>query len=260
MDLIGKTYIDYQINFDQCDGSTHELEKYSVGGVINIFKDDKLMKIIEDNFNYNIILFCNKENKNKLTTDISKLKVNVIEVESPLPSAFILEKNGERSSFIINDDLIEVNNYERKNNSACIYYGDKLISDNFKFYNKVYIDTAGNSKKDLHKLAMNRNFPRNSVVSISNEYLDKDLQDCFLDNTFTLVSHSPCITEIYNKDSKTSIKNKYYMKPSKINKNQKITGLGDKYTFLIAMYNYYGKLTLEKSVIKAQRVLASTME
>ena len=256
MDLIGKSYVDYFIAANKLDGASHQLKNFSIGGLINIFKDKNFKTAIEDDFIFDIFLICNSKIRNHLNKTINDIYINYINIDSDLPTALILEKDGQRSSFVINDNIIEINSLKKKNLSACVFYADKIKSNIFESYNKLYLDTAGNNTNDLYELASNSKFPRQTILSISSEYLRKDLLEIFINNDFTIISHSPTQTEIYSKDSCIEIYNNYHLKNTRMNKNFNITGLGDKYFFLIAMYNYYNKLTLKESVIKAQKIIS----
>tara|TARA_B100000886_G_C20420816_1_gene491480 strand:- start:1768 stop:2559 length:792 start_codon:yes stop_codon:yes gene_type:complete len=256
MDLIGKSYIDYLIESNKLDGSSHQLNEFTIGGVLNLLKDKQIKKIIEDNSIFNTILICNKKISQQLKENKNDLNINFYITNYDLPTAFIVEKNGSRSSFVINDKIIEVNNFIKKSSSACVFYADKIKSSIFKNYEKLYLDTAGNSLEDLYELAKNQQFPSETILSISSEFLKKDLLEMFLKNGFTIISHSPVLTKIHKKDSILEIHNDFYIDPMNMNKDNWVTGLGDKYLFFIALSNFYEKLTLEQSIRKSQEIIS----
>ena len=255
MDLIGKSYLDYKIKEDSLDGKSHVLKKPKNGGLINIFDDNNFLDIfIRNNFHPNVFLICN-QNTLSFFSNID-YSINLIRVEEPLPTAFIIENNRIRTSFVINDSITTVNNFIKKSAAFCLFYGDKIRSNIFKSYKKAYIDTAGNSYEDLLKLAVSKDFPDNSIVSISKEYLDKRLLKLFLENdSFEILAHTPESSDFYGKGFKKTIKNDFYLESNQLNKNISITGLGDKFFFLVAMYNFHFKIDIINSVKEAQKLI-----
>ena len=256
MDLIGKIYKDYILKESILDGKSHLLNNYSYGGIINLFNDENFLKLLEKDFLKSITLICNKSTKNKLNIDFKKIILQEIFVNDSLPEAFIFEQDGKRTSYVINDKVIQLNQIKKFSSSACLYYGDKINSNFLKEYEKVFIDTAGNSTSDLEILSINNKYPNNSVISISKEYLNKNLINKFLQNNLIIISHCPEYSEIYEKKEMVRIPNKYYLQIKNYNKKINITGLGDKFILLVAMNNQHLKLSLSESVIASQKMIS----
>ena len=123
-------------------------------------------------------------------------------------------------------------------------------------YEEIFIDTACNKYDDIYALANSRNYPSNSIISISSELLNDELIELFtIERDFVVISHSPEKTEIIEKNSSNTIQNEYYKKPTSISKNVRVTGLGDKFIFLIAIYYHYFNLNLIQSVKKSQKFI-----
>ena len=257
MDLIGKLYIDYIIDEKLINGKSYALKNRKIGGLLNIFDDQKFLDLIDKNvFKTNLFLICNKENSSFIRDLDYSLDLNLIEIQESLPTAFIIESKDSRSSFVINDSVIKVDNFSKKSSAFCLFYGDKIKSNIFKNYERGYVDTAGNSYEDLLNLAVSNDFPDNTFISISNEYLDQKLINLFLENNFyTIIGHSPEVTEIYRKDFKEKIFNDFYLRSNQIKKDINITGLGDKFIFLVSIYNFYFNVDIIRAVKKAQKLI-----
>ena len=202
MDLIGKLYIDYIIDEKLINGKSYTLKNKKIGGILNIFDDEKFLDLIDKNIlKTNLFLICNKENSSFIKDLDCSLDLNLIEIQEFLPLAFIIESKAMRSSFVINDSIIKLDKFSRKSSAFCLFYGDKIKSYLFKNYETGYVDTAGNSYEDLLNLALSNDFPKNSFISIFKEYIDEKLINLFLENnSYTIIAHSPENTEIYRKD------------------------------------------------------------
>ena len=119
----------------------------------------------------------------------------------------------------------------------------------------MFIDTAGNNTNDLNTFLKSDFIRRNSVISISSEYVYYDQLSQFINfKEATLILHNPKETIILTNKRRIIIPNKYYIE--NIPKNKNITGLGDKYFLLLSFYNHFLKLDLRRSVIKAQETIA----
>ena len=254
MDFIGKAYLDYFIKIDNLDGQTHSLNCFDVGGVSNLLKDWDFDSLFEEKVPLNFFIFCDPFFSDQVKKIVNNNKVKVIDLPNACPRALIIEENNKRTSFVLDDEILEIKKFNSSSPSACIFYGDKINSNIFQKYEKLFIDTAGNDLEHLMKLSLKTNFPSETILSISNEYLNKELIENIVKNEkFFLLAHSPMETIIYDKKTKLKIKNKYFIKD--LNKDKKITGLGDKFIFLISIYNYHMNLSLEDSILKAQHKL-----
>lgn len=254
MDFIGKAYLDYFIKIGNLDGQTHSLNRFDVGGVSNLFKDWDFDNLFEEQVPLYFFIFCDPSFSEQVKRIVNYNKVKVIDLPNACPRALIIEENNKRTSFVLNDEILEIEKFNSSSQSACVFYGDKINSNIFQKYEKLFIDTAGNDFKHLIELSLKTDFPSETIISISNEYLNEKLLDSFIKNEkFSLLAHSPTETIIYENKTKTKIKNKYFIKD--LNKEKKITGLGDKFIFLISIYNYYMNLSLEDSIMKAQQKL-----
>jgi len=253
MDIIGKVYKDYFANSNDLDGNSHLLEKYTRGGAFNLINDWKLLK---DNFqNINCFFYLITNNKN-LNYESKNLKFLYIAEECP--SALIFDFKGKRTSFVINDNPIVIPIFKKTSDVALIFYGDKLIPRNINNYKEIFIDTACNKYEDIYSLANSKNYPSKSIVSISSELLNDELIELFtVERDFVVISHSPEKTEIIEKNSSNIIQNEFYKKPTSKRKNIRVTGLGDKFIFLIAMYYHYCNLNLTQSVKKSQKFITN---
>ena len=254
MDFLGKAYLDYFINTDNLDGNTHSINEFNIGGVSNILQNWDLEKLFKDQPPLNFFIFCDPSFSNQVKRIVNNINVKVIDLPNASPRALIIEENNKRTSFVINDEVLEIEKFNPSSPCACIFYGDKINSNIFQKYEKLFIDTAGNNFEHLLHLSLNTDFPSGTVLSISNEYLNDTLLENFIKNKkFLLLSHSPHETIIYDRNLNTKIKNKHFIKD--LNKEKKITGLGDKFIFLISIYNYHMDLSLEDSIMKAQHQL-----
>ena len=254
MDIIGKVYKDYYANSNDLDGNSHLLEKYTRGGAFNLIND---WKILKDNFqNINCFFYLITNNKN-LNYESKNLKF--LYTTEECPTALIFDLKGKRTSFVINDDPIIIPIFKKTSNVALIFYGDKLISEDINNYKEIFIDTSCNKYEDIYALANSKNYPPKSIISISSELLNDELIELFtIERDFIVISHSPEKTEIIEKNNSSKIiQNEYYKKPTSIRKNIRVTGLGDKFIFLIAMYYHYCNLNLTQSVKKSQKFITN---
>ncbi len=251
MDIIGKVYKDYFANSNDLDGNSHLIEKYTQGGAFNLINDWKLFK---DNFqNINCFFYLITNNKN---SNFESKNFKFLYTDEECPVAFIFDLKGRRTSFVINDNPIIIPSFKKTSNVALIFYGDKLVSEDIHKYEEIFIDTACNKYDDIYALANSRNYPSNSIISISSELLNDELIELFtIERDFVVISHSPEKTEIIEKNSSNTIQNEYYKKPTSISKNIRVTGLGDKFIFLIAIYYHYFNLNLIQSVKKSQKFI-----
>ena len=254
MDLIGKLYLDYFVNNQNLDGKSHLVREFTEGGLLNIIKDNEFKQITLKDYKFEIFLILNRNHINLINEKYKDL--NFLIINNPLPNALIFEILGERSSFVINDNKIILQDYEIKSNFACIFYGDKIYSETFRKYEKLYIDTAGNSYQDINFLSKQNYFPKGSIISISKEYLTLELLENFKKLNCYLIAHSPKETIIYSESKTTKISNLFYKSLNEISDKNKITGLGDKFILLVALNNCYKKLTLKDSIIEAQKCLS----
>ena len=80
----------------------------------------------------------------------------------------------------------------------------------------------------MYKLSKNKSFKKNTIISISQEYLTKNLLDNFLsEEKYIIISHCPDNTMVYFNNKEVSIPNQFYIKTKEIAKNKRFTGLGD---------------------------------
>ena len=255
MDIIGKLYSDYFFNIEKLDGRSHLLKKIKYGGLINIFKDKQFKINLNEIHKFNIFIISDRELNSIKNENLKNLNISFIKTKALSPSSFIIEINGERTSFVINDEIIKIEDFKPNFDTACIFYGDKINSNIFTKYKQIYLDTAGNSIKDLYNLADNKNYPKNSIVSISKEYIKDDLIKRFINSNFIVLAHCPTNTTIFSSDNKITIKNRYYINPNELESNDLVTGLGDKFFILFSYYNRYQKLNLTESVKQSQKVI-----
>lgn len=257
MDIIGKIYSDYLISNYKLDGQSYLLENQIFGGCCNLFDDEFWFSELKQYINLNYFLICNKNMIGYLEKKYEKIKIEYIYTNEQTPTAFIFDKEGKRTSFVINDKYLKIENYQTKSNIACIFYGDKIYSEIFPKYEKVFIDTAGNNKKDLENLLKSSLLKKNNILSISNEYVDDIFINKFINNTqSTLILHSPKESSILSYREKIKISNSFYIPHLNNSKNLKVTGLGDKFFLLIAIHNIYLNLNLEESIIKSQELIS----
>ena len=256
MDLVGKLYKDFIVDSKLLDGNSYSINEFCYGGVLNLFKDNKFLNSSTNDLILNCILITNKGRKVEFDKH-EKIKFQEIFVEQELPTAFIIESDEQRSSFVINDNITNIKFFEKKSDSLCLFYGDKIKSQIFNQYKKVYIDTAGNNPKHLFELAKSNQFPDTSVISISKEYLNENILNEFLKNkSFAILSHSPKESIIYSNGKVDVLKNAYYKEPYLVNPEINITGLGDKFFLMVAVYNFYFNYDLQESTIMAQKFIS----
>lgn len=257
MDIIGKVYIDYILKDFNLDGKSYSINNYSFGGCCNLLDKQFLNKEFTQCGHLNYFLICNQEVHSILRKKFKNIEINFLIVDKQIPLALIFENNSERTSFVVEDNLLNIEKFSNISDSACIFYGDKVYSDIFKSYKKLFIDTAGNNKSDLNKLLKSDFIKKNSVISISSEYIENDQVENFIDSKeATLILHNPKETIIVSNKEKLSIPNIFYIGNLQNSENKNITGLGDKYFLLLSYYNNCLKLDLRKSVMKSQETIA----
>lgn len=255
MDVIGKVYVDYILKDFHLDGKSYSIDNYKFGGCCNLFDNEFLNEILNRSKNFNYFLICDKKIHDNLKETFNNIDINYLIIDNQMPLAFIFEEHFKRTSFVIEDNLVNIENFSTQSDAACIFYGDKIYSNLFKFYKKLFIDTAGNNTNDLNTFLKSDFIRRNSVISISSEYVYYDQLSQFLNfKKATLILHNPKETIILTNKRKIIIPNKFYIE--NIPKNKNITGLGDKYFLLLSFYNHCLKLDLRRSVIKAQETIA----
>jgi len=250
MDIIGKIYKDYFCDIKSLDGKSHLLDKYYYGGIFNLLNKWDILEKIFSNINFKFYLITDSALGQ---FDDLNIKPNILYTNEKCPKALIFDFNGQRTSFVIDDEAIEIPSFNNSNNGVLIFYGDKLIPKTLPIYKKIFIDTAGNNYSDLISLAK-YNYPNKSIISISDELLTDELIDLYtVEKEFIILSHCPKLTKIITKESSNIILNKYYIS---LNKNNfKATGLGDKFVFLIACNFLYHNFDLYQSVKESQKIL-----
>lgn len=258
MDIIGKVYKDFLIKDYKLDGKSHFIDNYYFGGCCNLFEDNFILNKINREELLNYFLICNKNLNAKLSYLKKKVNLEFINVEVETPTALIFENNYDRTSFVIEDKFIKIKNIrEQKSSAALIFYGDKIYSESFFNYEQLFIDTAGNNKKDLDYFLESDYLNENTIISISKEYIDNKSVKKFIENKkSTLILHNPKETLVINYLSKIKIPNIYYLSILEKSNDLKITGLGDKFFTLISYYNYHFKFNLKESVIKSQELIS----
>ena len=258
MDIIGKVYKDYLIKDYNLDGKSYLIDNYNLGGCCNLFEDNYILDLTKGKESLNYFLICNKNLIRKLSY-LKKLgNLEFIEVDVDNPTALIFENNKDRTSFLIDDIFLKIKDIKVKSKAACVFYGDKIYSESFTNYEKLFIDTAGNNVRDLENFLKSDYLNENTIISISSEYVENIIIKKFIENKkSTLILHNPKDTLIINHLNKIKIPNKYYISNLKKLKDLKITGLGDKFFILISYYNYYLKLNLKESVIKSQEIISN---
>jgi len=260
MDIVGKIYRDFYVDSNTLDGASHIIDKFQFGGIYNLVSKDIFLEQFIDIKCLKFHTIINQKLKSKIKNHKSKLSISTIVTNNPIPTALIFDKQGKRTSYVLDDNMINLKSYPRKSKSACIFYADKFYSKAFKNYEKIYLDTAGNSYEHLLQLSKSINFKKNTVLSISKEYLTKELMKNFLEKKkFIIISHCPNHTELYEKGKKIFINNKFYINPNKINPKIKATGLGDIFFIMVSFFNYYKKISLEKSINKTQNIIAKNL-
>ena len=258
MDIIGKIYRDFFVTDQLLDGKSHNINNFEFGGVYNIIKEKKFLPqfINPDKIKFHIAT--NKNCEFEFNSIVNNFHISRLLIDDITPTALIFDCKGSRTSYVFDDNLVEIQRYTTKSKSACVFYADKLYSESFNQYNQIYLDTAGNSYKDLMTLSERNSFKKGTVISISKEYLTTELLKNFLhEDRFIVMSHDPTITELHFYKRTLSIPNKHYINPDNIHSNVKTTGLGDIFFIIISSLNYHQKVSLEESVRKAQKIIAS---
>ena len=259
MDIIGKAYIDYFINSSNLDGNTHTILDYELGGLFNAFSGWEIDELFDFDYSPKLKVFCENYFKKAVKNKFKHLNIDFIETNIISPKAFIIENKKTRTSFVLGDEVIYNNDFRNSSEYACVFYGDKIKSNNFNHYSKLFLDTAGNDYKSLLDLSLNKNYPFNTIISISSEYLDKVLLKNFLlEDRFIVISHCPKSVDLYMNGSCIKLKNNFYI--SELLNGTKITGLGDKFIMLLSTYNCYLDLSLIQSIEKAQNKLSSFLK
>ena len=196
--------------------------------------------------------------ESKIKSIVTSIPFSSIFTNDIVPSSIIFENEGKRSSYVFDDNLININQKKINSKSACIFYADKIYSRSFEKYEQIYLDTAGNSSEDLYKLSKNKSFKKNTIISISQEYLTKNLLDNFLsEEKYIIISHCPDNTVVYFNNKEVSIPNQFYIKTKEIAKNKRFTGLGDIFFLIISALNYYQKIPIEEAIKEAQKIIAN---
>ena len=257
MDIIGNLYIDFFTENHIFDGKSYLLDEFTLGGFINLFENNFLKELNSDtNF------FCISE-KNEyekyVEPNLSKLNLNIFNIinSQPSPKAIIFEYKNERTSYVLFDKQIEIDLFNNKSENIIIYYGDKIKIKKFKNKTKqIFVDTAGNKVDDL-KLSYNV-YPKNTIISISSEYLTSEIKERYLELEFIIISHNPIFVEIIGNKIYKKIENEFLIRPEEL--KYKITGIGDKFFYLFSL-NYAEKnLNLYDSVVCAQKKLNSVIK
>lgn len=253
MDIIGNVYIDFFNKIDSLDGKSHLLDKFNLGGFINLFDNGFLDENNIRNNKFSCI--SQKDNYQKyIEPNLSLYKTtiqNIVNV-SPSPKAIIFEYLNKRTSYVLFDEQIEIDSFNNMSKDILIYYGDKIKIK--KFLNpikKIFIDTAGNSEYDLN--LYNNVYPEETIISISSEYLSQRLKERYLELGFLIISHNPKYVEVFDKGLIKKIENKFYINPEFI--NCKITGIGDKFFYLFAKNYSEKKISLYESIVQSQKTI-----
>ena len=250
MDIIGKLYKDYYCDIKKFDGDSHLLSESDYGGLFNLLNNWRILEkqFKEINFKFFII-------SDYIDFGLKDININtkILKTKELCPKALIFDFNNQRTSFVIDDHAIKIPFFNKKSDTALIFYGDKLIPSNLPKYKKIIIDTAGNNYSDLISLA-NYNYPDNSIISISHELLNDELTFLYTNKrNFVILSHSPKKTSIISRSNSLTISNDHYISSGK---NFKRTGLGDKFIFLIACNFFYLNFDLNQSVRNSQKLLS----
>ena len=180
MDIVGKVYRDFFIENTSFDGKSHQISKFEFGGINNIIKKENFLKQFININRLKLQLIINNNIKSEIQTIKTNFSVSYILVDEVIPTALIFDSQGKRTSYVMDDKMIDIKHYDKKSKSGCIFYADKFYSETFNNYDKMYLDTAGNSYKDLHALSKNKHFKKDTVISISQEYLTEHLLKNFL--------------------------------------------------------------------------------
>ena len=251
MDIIGKIYKDYFCEINQLDGNSHLLDKYNFGGIYNLLRNWNSLSKYTQNLEFNFYLISDSQTQIKEQIDIQILYSN-----ESLPKALIFDFDGQRTSFVLDDYPIKMPTFEQKSDFLLIYYGDKLIPYKELSYKKIFIDTAGNNYNDLISLS-EFDYPKESLVSISSDLLNEELIDLYVNKKqYTIISHCPKETYVINKDYSEKIINKFYQSLDRNNKSINVTGLGDKFIFIVALNFLYLKIDLFESIKRSQKILS----
>tara|TARA_Y100001933_G_scaffold104825_1_gene105415 strand:- start:308 stop:1084 length:777 start_codon:yes stop_codon:yes gene_type:complete len=254
MDIIGKVYKDYFCNIKNLDGNSHLLNNFKYGGLFNLLENWEFFEKQFWNINFKFFVVTDSINLKEVNLNIN---TNILATKEKCPKAFIIDFNNQRTSFVIDDIAIKIPHFKKESEEALVFYGDKLIPSDLLSYKKIIIDTAGNNYLDLISLAK-YNYPKNSIISISDELLTDELIDLYsIKSGFLILSHSPKKTEIISKGISNTIINEYYLPPKEKLNKIKATGLGDKFVFLIACNHFYLNCDLIQSVKKSQKMLSN---
>jgi hypothetical protein len=256
MDIVGKIYRDFFIKKNLLDGNSHKINEFEFGGIFNVIKKEIFLKRFIKINNLKFKLIINNNIKSKIDTIKTNFYTSAVVANYEIPTALIFDNLGKRTSYILDDQMIKIKSYNTKNKSACIFYADKLYSNTFRKYDQLYLDTAGNSYDDLYALSKNSIFKKNTVISISQEYLSNELLKNFIKKKYIIISHSPRNTKLYIDNKIILIRNVHYICKNKIAENKKTTGLGDIFLIIISVLHYYNKFTIEHSIKKAQKIIS----
>ena len=256
MDIVGKIYRDFFIKKKLLDGYSHKINEFEFGGIFNVIKKEIFLKRFIKINNLKFKLIINNNIKPKIDTIKTNFYISAVVANYEIPTALIFDNLGKRTSYVLDDQMIKIKSYNTKNKSACIFYADKLYSNTFRKYDQLYLDTAGNSYDDLYALSKNSIFKKNTVISISQEYLSNELLKNFIKKKYIIISHSPRNTKLYINNKITLIRNAHYICKNKLAANKKATGLGDVFLIIISVLHYYNKFTIERSIKKAQKIIS----
>ena len=261
MDIIGRVYKDYFIDKASLNGNSYFLKKFSLGGIFNVINQHNYINKYLDmkSIKYKVIT----NNRMRENMNIKKLNLDIQEIyiNENCPQALIFEDNLKRTSFVTDDNFINLPEIERESEAACVFYGDKLFSKSFLEYKQLYLDTAANSYEDIYSLSTNSKFHKNTFLSVSQESLTEDLLANLIRNeSFIVLAHSPENTKIFIKNKEIFIKNKYFLDSNTIAKEISITGLGDIFTVVFSFLNYYRQLSIEESVISSQKFISDYLK
>lgn len=260
MDIVGKVYRDFFIQNSSLDGKSHQISKFEFGGINNIIKKENFLQHYININRLKLQLIINKNIKSEIQNIKTNFSVSYISIDEVIPTALIFDSQGKRTSYVMDDQMINIKRYDEKSKTACIFYADKFYSETFNNYDKMYLDTAGNSYKDLDDLSKNKCFKKDTVISISQEYLTDNLLKNFLkEKKYIVVSHCPTSSELYFRDQKIFIPNEYYVNIDDSSIKTKTTGLGDIFFILISELNYYHQISLEQSIRKAQKIITEQL-
>ena len=251
MDILGKIYKDYFCKIDQLDGNSHLLDKYNFGGVYNLFKNWNRLSNVLPNIDFNFFLISDFHNQIN-----EKLDIHFLYSDQSCPKAVIFDFEGKRTSFVLGDYPIKIPKFEQKSDCLLIYYGDKLIPKNTLTYKKIFIDTAGNNYNDLISLS-NFDYPNESLISISSELLNDELINLYVNKKkYKIISHSPELTKVISYNYSQVIFNEFYKAFETNNQSINVTGLGDKFSFLVALHFSYLNIDLFESIKRSQKLLS----